>query len=218
MKHRATIIRRQFFASTLTLLVLAFLLGGPLRAQARRGSIYDPRRGPIGLVANKSARKTGDLVTIIISESQNIKNDEKADLKKASDLSYKLLDFNIKPNAFNVLPSFGGSGTDNFAGTAKYEKKGTFTARLTAVVTDVLPNGNLVVQGRREIRIDQERKVIEFSGVVRRYDVRADNTIQSELVADARVNYSGTGPLTKTTNRRGFGSWFRDAIAWLWPF
>ncbi|MFT4540793.1 MAG: flagellar L-ring protein precursor FlgH [Planctomycetota bacterium] len=201
-----------------SLLVLAGLSSEVLHAQARRGSIYNPNRGPIGLVANKSARRVGDLVTIIINETQDIKNDEKADLKKGSDLKYELLNFDLKPNAFNVLPGFESGRSDNFAGTAKYEKKGQFTARLTAVVMDVLPSGNMVVRGRREIRIDQERKVIEFSGVVRKYDVRADNTIQSELVADARVNYSGSGPMTKSTNRTGLGNWLRNAVAWLWPF
>ena len=68
---------------------------------------------------------------------------------------------------------------------------------------DTLPNGNLLVKGRREIRIDDELKVIEFSGVVRAWDIQPDNTIESELVADARVSYQGSGPLTRSTNRRG---------------
>ena len=83
---------------------------------------------------------------------------------------------------------------------------------------DTLPNGNLVVQGRREIRIDAETKVIEFSGIVRRYDVRRDNTVQSELVADARVAFSGSGPVTNTTRRYGLAGWLHTAIDWLWPF
>lgn len=210
--------RRSLRLALATLLAAGALTSAPLHAQARRGSIYNPDKGPIGLVANKSARRVGDLVTIMINESQDIKNDEKADMKKSSDLSYELLNFNLKPNTFNVLPAIQSDSADNFAGTAKYEKKGQFSARLTAVVMDILPNGNMVVKGRREIRVDQERKVIEFSGVVRRFDVRADNTIQSELVADARVNYSGSGPMTKSTNRTGFGSWVRNALAWLWPF
>ena len=57
-----------------------------------------------------------------------------------------------------------------------------------------------------------------FSGVVRRFDIKADNTIQSELVADARVSYSGEGQLTDTTSRRGLGNIIHRAIIWLWPF
>jgi len=75
-----------------------------------------------------------------------------------------------------------------------------------------------VVQGRREIRVDNETKVIEFSGIVRAYDVTAQNTIKSELVAEARIAYSGEGPLTNSTNRRGIGGFLHGLISWIWPF
>jgi len=208
------------FTSIRLVLALGALLGAPADglAQARMGSIYDASRGPVGLLANKTARRVGDLLTIIISETQDLKNEEKTDLKKATDLDYQLLNFDISPDTFNTLPALVAESTDTFTGTANYEKKGKFSARLTAVVMDTLPGGNLVVKGRREIRIDGEVKTIEFSGIVRRYDVLPNNTVESELVANARVSYVGAGPLTKSTNRYGLGGWFHDAIAWLWPF
>ncbi len=202
----------------LILATLLAVLSGSAFAQARRGSIYDPDQGPYGLVANKTASRLGDLVTVVISESQDVKNEESSDLKKETDLRYAIENFDIAPDAFNVLPALQASSDDEFKGTANYKKKGTFTARLTAVVVDTLPNGNLVVNGRREIRIDHEVKVIEFSGVVRRYDIQPDNTITSELVANAKVAYTGIGPLTNSTNRSGVGGWIHDAISWIWPF
>ena len=187
-------------------------------AQKRLGSIYNPDHGPVGLVGNKTARRVGDLITVIISESQDLKNEERSNLVKQADLQYALNNFDVFPNAFETLPAYESTRNDNFRGTANYEKKGNFRARLSALVIDTLPNGNLVIQGRREIRIDQELKVIEFSGVVRRYDILVDNTIESELVADARVSYSGSGPLTKATNRVGLSGWLHDAFDWIWPF
>ena len=68
------------------------------------------------------------------------------------------------------------------------------------------------------MKIDNEIKVIEFSGIVRRFDIAPDNTVQSEFVANAKVHYTGTGPLTNSTNRSGIGGWIHDAISWLWPF
>lgn len=199
--------------------LLALLSAAPSAvAQRRQGAIYDPEQGPFGLVANKTARRVGDLVTVVISETQDLRNEERTDLQRATDLNYQLTNFDIKQGAFNVLPSVAAESTDNFAGQANYEKRGNFEARLTAVVVDTQPNGNLVVQGRREIRIDNELKVIEFSGVVRRFDILPDNTVQSELVADASVAYSGTGPLTNTTNRRGIGGWIHSFFSWIWPF
>lgn len=190
----------------------------PLAAQGRPGSIYDPGLGPINMIADKTARRPGDLITVLIIENQEIKNEETSQLRRATTLDYKLDSFDIKPSAFDPLPRIAASSQDDFNGTANVEKNGEFTARITAMVMDVLPNGNLVIKGRREIRIDSETKLIEFSGVVRRFDVRADNTVLSELVADARVSYTGEGQLTDTTSRRGLGSLIHRAIVWLWPF
>ncbi|MFT5048706.1 MAG: flagellar L-ring protein precursor FlgH [Chlamydiales bacterium] len=206
-------------ASQALLVLLATLaMSQPGLAQKRAGSIYNSDHGPVGLVGNKTARRMGDLITVIISETQDLKNEERSALSKKSALAYQLLNFDLAPDAFTTLPAYESSKDDSFQGTANYEKKGAFTARLSALVIDTLPNGNLVIQGRREIRIDQELKVIEFSGLVRRYDILADNTIQSELVAEARVSYSGAGPLTNTTNRVGLSGWLHDALDWLWPF
>ena len=187
-------------------------------AQSRRGSIYNPFATPVRMGASPTARRVGDLVTVIISETQDVKNEEKSDLTKDSSLNYRLTNFDINQNAFSTLPGIGGSRADSFAGAANYEKKGSFTARLTAVVVDSLPNGNLVIRGRREIRIDQEVKVIEIGGIIRRLDVASDNTVMSEQVAEARVSYSGTGPLTNSTRRRGFNGWLHGVLDWIWPF
>lgn len=206
--------------SALYLACLAPLCGarGIADGPGRPGSIYDPSAGPIGLIADKTARRPGDLLTVIISESQDISNEESSDLLKTTSLDYQLNSFDIKPNAFSVLPGISSSTQDEFKGTANYKKKDQFTARLTAIVADVLPNGNMVVSGRREIRIDGETRLIEFMGVVRRYDVKPDNTVESELVADARLSYTGRGPLTNATNRRGLNKFLHEALQWLWPF
>jgi len=194
-------------------------LAGAATAQRRPGSIYDPNTSPGSAITAKIAVRQGDLVTVLISETQNVRNQEQSDLSKSTNLNYKVNLFDLAPDAFSTLPHVvDADSTDGFIGQAKYEKSGAFQARLTAMVVDVLPNGNLVLSGRREIKIDNETKLIEFSGVVRRYDVSADNSIPSELVANATVVYRGAGPLTHTTNRSGIGRWLHDAISWLWPF
>jgi flagellar L-ring protein precursor FlgH len=199
-----------------TMLCLMLALGPSL--QGRPGSIYDPSRGPQGLIAEKTAARKGDLVTVVIQESQLVQNAESSDLSRATNLNYKLNLFDVKPNAFNPLPKVDADSTDGFIGQAKYQKSGAFEARLAAMVIDRLPNGNLVISGRREIRIDDETKILEFTGVVRRFDIRADNSVASELVANARVTYRGSGPMSEHTKRYGLGSFVHRAIAWMWPF
>lgn len=202
----------------LATLVFALAPCGLVRAQARPGSIYDPDNSAGSPITAKIAVKRGDIVTVLIQESQNVRNQEQSDLSKATNLNYKMNIFDIAPKAFSPLPKVDTDSTDGFIGSAKYEKSGAFTARLAAIVVDVLPNGNLVISGRREIRIDQETKLIEFSGLVRRFDIAADNSVASELVANAQVSYRGDGPLTRSTNRTGLGGWLHDVIAWFWPF
>lgn len=203
--------------STLLALVATSSLASA-QMPVRRGSIYAAINGPYGLIADKTASRPGDLVTILISETSDVSEESTSDFKRASGLGYSLNTLDIKPNAFNFLPSISSSTTDDFKGEAKQEKKGTFTARLTAVVVDALPNGNLVIRGRREIRVDKQVKTIEFSGIVRRYDIRANNTVQSELVAEAKISYSGSGPATETVSRGGLGGLIHSALVWLWPF
>lgn len=212
MKHLKNLAR------LLTALALV-AAAAPAAAQARPGSIYDARMGPFGSIADRTARRPGDLITVVINESQETRNEETSTLTKGTTLDYRIDSLNLKPNLFgSTLPDVVASSQDDFAGTANYQKRGEFSARITAIVSDVLPNGNLVISGRREIRIDKETKLIEFSGIVRRFDVQPDNTIQSEMVAEARVTYSGSGPLTESTNRTGLGSFIHSAIAWIWPF
>lgn len=199
--------------------LLALVLSAtPAAAQVRPGSIYDVERGPVGLIANKTARRPGDLVTVLISEIQDVTNEEITGLIKEKNLDYQLLDFELLPNAFSTLPSVNGESSSQFQGTATQNKRGNFQARLTAMVVDVLPNGNLVISGRREVRVDADVKLIEISGVIRKFDVAANNTIASELVADATVTYTSTGPIANNGRRRGFGAWVYDTLDWLWPF
>lgn len=204
--------------STVFILLAILVMASVAGAQVRRGSIYNPASGPHGLVANKTAARPGDLVTILISETSDVKEEEKSNFTHSSDLSYSLNNFDIAPNAFNILPSIGASSNDDFQGDSKQERKGSFTARLTAIVVDALPNGNLIIRGRREIRVDKQVKTIEFSGIVRRFDIRQNNTVESELVAEAKVSYTGAGPSSEAQNRQGLGGLIHSAIVWLWPF
>lgn len=205
--------------SNLLRAIVLTLAAAAAHAQGRPGSIYNPDKTAGSPISAKIAVQKGDIVTVLIAESQNVRNQEQSDMSKSTNLNYKVNLFDLKPDVFGGLPAVVDTdSTDGFTGQAKYEKSGAFTARLAAMVVDVLPNGNLVISGRREIRIDNETKLIEFSGIVRRYDITATNTVTSELVANATVTYKGHGPMTKTTNRQGLGGWLHDVIGWLWPF
>lgn len=80
-----------------------------------------------------------------------------------------------------------------FAGDASTERTDELTARIAAMVTEVLPNGYLVIQGQREVVVNYELQELKLQGIVRPQDISADNTIPSEKIAEARISYAGRG-------------------------
>ncbi|MBI3843037.1 MAG: flagellar basal body L-ring protein FlgH [Planctomycetes bacterium] len=182
---------------------------------ARAQSLFNRGEHPMhSLYADDKAHDRGDVVTIVIHEQQRIKNDEKSTLEKTTSLDAALSKFGIKPNAFNLPVDATYDAKRKFDGAGTYNKDGSFETSLGAVVIDVLPNGNLVIDGRRKIKVDRETKSIKITGIVRPRDVSAANSVQSENVANASVEYEGDGPLTDTTNK----GWFETFLDFIWPF
>ncbi|MBU1626932.1 flagellar basal body L-ring protein FlgH, partial [bacterium] len=90
----------------------------------------------------------------------------------------------------------------------------TLIATITAVVTKVLPNGNLVIQGSREVTINYEKQLISVKGIIRPKDIGPDNTILSTAIAQAELKYGGKGFLSEK-QREG---WAMRIFNWVWPF
>ncbi len=207
MHFSSTTARIATLVAALAMLALA---SAPASAQ----SIWQQSTQRRAIFADSTARRVGDLLTIQIQESQVIQNNESTSLERESSLDAAITDFNIKPNTFNTLPSVSTTSSTEFDGSATYNKNGTFQTSLTVMVIDVLPNGNLVIEGSRDITMDREHKRIRISGIVRPRDISTVNTVSSMKVAQARISYEGSGPLTNATNR----NWFDSLLDFLWPF
>ena len=102
----------------------------------------------------------------------------------------------------------------NHQGTGTTQRSGALSAYMTARVVDVLANGNLFIQGNREVRVNHENQIITLSGIVRPRDISAENVIQSTYIADAQITYSGTG----IVNDRQKPGWLTRVIDKVWPF
>ncbi len=104
--------------------------------------------------------------------------------------------------------------TSKFDGTGTTSRSGDLTAYITARVTEVLSNGNLMIEGSREIEVNNEKQFITLAGVIRTRDVAADNIILSTYISGARITYSGVG----IVDERQRPGWLANLMNKVWPF
>jgi flagellar L-ring protein precursor FlgH len=115
---------------------------------------------------------------------------------------------------FNPFGSLAGTFDRSFEGGGSTQRSGDLTAYLTARVVDILPNGNLVLVGTREVGVNHEKQIITLSGIVRPKDISSDNQIQSIHISDAKISYSGKGAVNDP-QRPG---WLVRTLDAIWPF
>ena len=176
------------------------------------------------LFKDYKARLVGDLVTVRIVESSSAQNSNNTSTGKSTNYDANIasilgLPTNLGMTDFMGLgndfdPTISAGTSSSFSGTGSKSRRDTVSATIAARVVDVLPSGNLVIEGQREIVVDEEKQTLTVTGVVRPKDIDASNTVLSSQIADAQIRYSGDGVLTDA-NRKG---WMARLIDWVWPF
>jgi len=166
--------------------------------------------------ADDVARNIGDVLTITISESSKVDNKAKRDLQKETDRSTA---FNGRLNIDHILPSIPGftmnsESANELSSKADLKDERSFADRVSVVVVDILPNGNLVVIGTRDRNIAGDIQTIEISGIVRPSDITFDNTIKSEQVANFRIVSQNSG-ISSPYMKPG---WLGRVFDVLWPW
>jgi flagellar L-ring protein precursor FlgH len=169
---------------------------------ASTGAIWNPASG--SLFADVRAAKIGDVVTITVSETSAASKASATSAQKAKtftgSFSFAGLGLGSGGNNTKGAFSFGpynGSTNSTFAGTGATSQNDSMTAYMTATVTDVLPNGNLVIRGSRWTKVNDELQQIVLEGVVRPADISRDNTVLSQNVAEAKIFLLGKGPVAQ---------------------
>ena len=143
------------------------------------------------LFSDTKARRVGDTLTILVNETASASS-------KAATSSSKSENLNYGPGFGRFLRqigNFGISGSIGSTGQGSTTRADTLSAQIAVVVKDVLPNGNLVVEGHRAVGMNAETQQLTLSGIVRPVDIAPDNTVPSALVADARIKLTGKGPV-----------------------
>lgn len=170
------------------------------------------------LFNDNRARGIGDIVTVLINESTEItgKEDSSADSKQSHNVTIDTSEFLTKPlgDTSGYLPNFKTDTGHSFSGKGAYESNRNLNLELTAVVTEMLANGNLIIEGNRDVNINGEKYNIKVSGIVRPVDISVDNIIQSSSIANASIILEGKGFLTRAGKR----GWWNRIYEAVWPF
>ena len=187
------------------------------------GSLWSEAQGT-ALFQDRRAGKVGDIVTVRIVEDPEAELNANTKTSRSSNIEGKL-EFLGYMKALaeknprlaqnpGVDPLFKSELTSSFDGKGTSNRDGHVAAYVPAMVMKVLPNGHLVINGKREIRVNQETQYITLSGIVRPDDIGPTNEVSSTYMADAKIVYSGTGPLADKQKP----GWLGRAIDHVWPF
>jgi flagellar L-ring protein precursor FlgH len=172
------------------------------------------------MFADKKATSVGDIITIVVSETTTASKNNATSTEKKSSLSAAILSFLYPPSASGLLTKKGAMPVMNYNSDIKHDGSGSINnseavvAKIAVRVVDVLPNRNLIVEGRRETAFSGEKQTIVLRGTVRTDDVSSANTVFSYNVADATIQIIGKGTVSDE-QRKG---WFTRIWDKLTPF
>ena len=177
-------------------------------AYAGPGSLWKEESSK-SMFADKRARAIGDIITILIQENNTTSKENSTQTSKSSSVDASLNTLLYSPAASTFLtkggqlPAMKFGGSQSFDGGGKINNTERMTARIAVRVVDVLPNGNMLIEGRRETTVSGEKQEAVLHGVVRSEDVAANNTVFSYNVADASIKFTGKGTISDN-QRKGW--------------
>jgi len=186
----------------------------PPQAQPSAGAIYAAGPG-LQLYGDRRARDVGDLLTITLVESTTATTSATTGISKNSDIEMAtptVLGLPVTYNGQDLLKN-SAKGERSFDGKGQSAQSNKLQGSVTVTVIQRLPNGNLVVQGQKQLRLNQGDELVQIQGIVRAADVATDNTIPSSRVADARIAYGGRGAVAQSNAMGWFGRFFNSALS-----
>ena len=172
--------------------VLAFVVVGLATVSPAHAADLYSRGNWAALAADRRAAEPGDILTILIYQNASAANNVTTGSSKNNALSGQI----TGGSSFNKSGSLSFSGsTDNKGSTGR---SGQMVGQISATVEEVLPNGDLRIAGTQNLNINRERTVIRLKGRVRPADISADNIILSNRIADAAIDYNGSGFISRS--------------------
>ncbi|MHC4881118.1 MAG: flagellar basal body L-ring protein FlgH [Planctomycetota bacterium] len=197
------------------IIVVIFLVGYGSGANA--GSVWS-KRGPDARdqYADDKANQIGDVLTIVISEAHKTDTKTKRSLERDSERSISFDSKDLSVGSIHPIPDVTVKTGSNkkLDGKSDYKDERTIEDRISVIVQDIHPNGNLVVIGSRTRDVNGDKQVIQVSGIVRPSDILYGNSIRSEQVANFQLASISEG-VSESYNNPG---WLGKFLDFIWPF
>jgi flagellar L-ring protein FlgH len=175
------------------------------------------RNGSRAFFKDQRARQVGDLLTVTVNITDKATFDNETKRSRTNKEDSGVTDFAgsklLTGKAAQVMPGkiLTADSTAQSEGKGSVNRQEALQTSVAAVVTQILPNGNLVVEGRQEIRVNFEIRELIVAGIVRPEDIQSDNTIDSTKIAQARIAYGGRGQITDVQQPR-YGQQVLDVL------
>lgn len=193
---------------TLVRLVSCVVLLGAVGAQAGTGSLWKPGSSR-SMFADKRARAVGDIITVLVQESNSASKENSTKTSKSSSVDAGLDTIFYSPAVSKLftkggeMPAMKFGGSQSFDGGGKINNSERITARIAVRVIDVQPNGNMIIEGRRETFVSGEKQEAILRGIIRSEDIAANNTVLSYNITDASIKFTSKGTITDN-QRKGW--------------
>ena len=168
------------------------------------------RQGSRTFLRDQRATAVGDLVTILVSiqdeadmaNSTNRNRDNSESMGIPNLLGLESSFGRLFPSGFDPSRAVSASSASDVAGAGTLKRSEQINLRVAATVSQVLPNGNLVVVGRQQVRVNQELRDLQVGGIIRPQDIGSDNTVRHDRLAEARIAYGGRGTISDVQRPR----------------
>ena len=168
------------------------------------------------IYSDSKAHRVGDIISVILSENTQAKKNAKTELKKENNAELSpIIGLGGAPVNFkNDALQFGLDQTSDFKGDSKSNQGNSLNGNISVHVLRVLPNGNLMIRGEKWITLNNGDEYIRLTGVIRPQDISSGNTITSSKIANARIQYAGTGTFADIQEQGWLTQFFNSS--W-WP-
>lgn len=202
---------------TLRLTLFLLTVAGPLPAQSLWLSAGSRESA---LTADPKASRVGDIITIIIAESTSLSSSSNKSTNTSDSAQGAISQFLFPPSVSGFgtqggqLPGLAWGGKSDYSGGGKVNNSQVVTGRAAMLIADVLPNGNLVIEGARQVSFSGETQHVVLRGIVRPADISPSNTVLSTNIAEARLEFLSKGELSSAQKR----GWLSKLYQALRPF